>query len=57
MRNLSKIRCYRCDELGYLARDCSQLRDRMMAIVVMATNDSEEDVLEISDEISTFFQQ
>ena len=23
IRDLSKIRCYRCDELGHLARDCS----------------------------------
>ena len=26
-RDLSKIRCYRCDKLGHLARDCSQLKN------------------------------
>ena len=25
-RDLSKIRCYRCEELGHLVRDCPQLK-------------------------------
>ena len=28
MKDLSKTRYYQCDELGYLARVCSQHRDR-----------------------------
>ena len=55
MRDLSKIRCYRCDELGHIVRDCPQLRDQMGATAAMASNDSEGDALKISDKIFTFF--
>ena len=55
MRDMSKIRCYQCDELGYLARDCPQLRDGTRAIAATVSSDSEGDVLEISDEVSTSF--
>ena len=57
MRDLRKIRYHRCDELGHLARDCSQLRDRTRAIAATVSSDLEGDVLEISDEVSTSFQQ
>ena len=56
-RDLSKIRCYRCDELEHLVRDCHQLKDRTMATVATASSDSEGDVLEIFDKVSIFFQQ
>ena len=56
MKDLSKIKCYRCDELGHLARNCSQFRDWMMTTVAMASSDSEGDVLEIFDEVSTSSQ-
>ena len=55
MRNLSKIRYYQYDELGYLARDCPQRRDRMRTTVAMASSESEDDVLMISDEVSISF--
>ena len=55
-RDLSKINCYRY-ELGHLARDCPQLKNRTVAAVVTASSDSEEDILEISDEVSTSSQQ
>ena len=56
MRDLSKTGYYQCDELEHLARDCLQLRDRMRATAVMANSESEDDVLEISDEVSTSSQ-
>ena len=56
-RDLSKIRCYRCEELGHLARDCPQLKNRTVAAVATAGSDSNGDVLEISDEVSTSSQQ
>ena len=55
-RDLSKIRCYRCDELGHLARDCYQLRNRTKATATTANSESEDDILEISDEVSISFQ-
>ena len=56
-RDLSKTRCYRCEELGHLARDCPQLKNRTVAAVATAGSDSDGDVLEISDEVSTSSQQ
>ena len=55
MRDLSKTKYYRCDELGYLARDYFQLRDRMRTTATMVNSESEGDVLEISDKVFTFF--
>ena len=55
-KDLSKTRCYRCDKLGHLARDCPQLRDRTMAVLATGSSDSKGDVLEISDEVSTYSQ-
>ena len=55
-RDLSKIRCYRCEELGHLARDCPQLKNRMVAAVATTGSNSDGDVLEISDEVSTSSQ-
>ena len=57
MRDLSKTICYWCDKLGYLAKDCSQLRDLTMATTVTASSESEGYVFEISNEVSTSFQQ
>ena len=56
MRDLSKIRYYQYDELGHLVRDCPQLKDRMRATAAMVSSESEDDVLEISDEVYTSFQ-
>ena len=55
-RDLSKIRCYRCDELGHLTRDCSQLKDRTMTAIATISSDSERNILEISDKVFTYFQ-
>ena len=55
VRDLSKVRCYQCDELGHLARDCPQLRNLIRATTVTASSESEDDVLEIFDETSTSF--
>ena len=57
MRDLSKIRCYRCDELEHLAKDYPQLKDQTRATAAMASSELENDVLEISDEVSTSSQQ
>ena len=54
-RDLSKTRCYRCEELGHLARDCPQLKNRTVAAVATADSDLDGDVFEISDEVSIFF--
>ena len=56
MRDLSKLKYYRYDELGHLAKDCPHLRDRMRATAATVSSESEDDVLEISDEVSIFFQ-
>ena len=56
-RNLSKTRYYRCEELGHLARDCPQLKNWTVAAVATAGSDSDGDVLEISDKVSTSFLQ
>ena len=56
MRDPNKIRYYRCDELENYVRDCHLLRDQTRATAMMANSESEDDVLLISDEVSTFFQ-
>ena len=56
-RDLSKIRCYRCEELGHLARNCPQLKNRTVATIATASSDSDGDVFEISNEVSTSSQQ
>ena len=56
-RDLSKTRCYRCEELGHLARDCPQLKNRTVATIATASSDSDGDVFEISNEVSTSSQQ
>ena len=55
-KDLSKTKCYWCDKLGHLVRDCSQLRDQTRATATSTSSESEGDVLEISDEVSTSFQ-
>ena len=56
MKDLSKIKCYRYDELGHIARDCPQLRDRIRATAATVSSESEGDALEIFDDVSTSFQ-
>ena len=41
---------------GGLAKDYSQLKDRMRTTAATTSSKSEDDVLEISDEVSTSFQ-
>ena len=55
MRDLSKTKYYRCNELEHLVRDCSQLRDRTRATAATVRSDSKGDALDISDEVSIFF--
>ena len=45
MRDLSKTKYYRCDDLGYLVR---QLKDRTRATAAMVSSESKDNVLEIS---------
>ena len=59
MRDLSKIRCYRCNELGHRIRDCLQLKDPTKVTVAAAQNSNKDEtddyVLMVSDEVSTSF--
>ena len=56
VRDQSKIRCYRCDELGHRVKDCLQVKDRMRAIAATISSELEDNFLEISNEVTTFQQ-
>ena len=55
MRDLSKMRCYKCNKLEHLDRNSSQLRDQTRATIAMVGSESEDDILKISNKVSTFF--
>ena len=55
IRDPSKIRCHRYDKLGHRVKNYPQLKDRMRTIGATANSKSEDDVLEISDEVFTSF--
>ena len=54
------MKCYWYDELGYRVRDCLQFKNRTKAtaaVVDDSDSDGYGDVLMVSDEVSSYFQQ
>ena len=60
-KDVSKIKCYRCDQVGHRVRDCPQLKNRMKATIEVANSSDDEgynsDMLMVSDEVSPSSQQ
>ncbi|KAG1371193.1 hypothetical protein COCNU_16G002870 [Cocos nucifera] len=54
-RDPSKIRCYRYDELEHQVKNCPQLKDRTRTTAATTSSESEDDILKISNEISSKF--